>query len=144
MRVQPARPSRPLTTTVTRSAGDASAAWSAAVRPAPPAPRMSTSVSRVAITARGLLDEQTLQQRAALRRGPRLVAERLGHQLAVAADQEHGRRGGDAIGGARVALGVEQDRQHQVVLLHEAGDGGPVLLDVHGVERQTEVLVLAV
>src|SRR2546428_507818 len=45
MRVQPARPRSPLTTTVTRSFGEASAAWSAAQRPAPPAPRMRTSVS---------------------------------------------------------------------------------------------------
>src|SRR3990170_2471901 len=53
MRVQPARPSRPLTTTVTASRGEASAAWSAAQRPAPPAPRTRTSVSRVSITGRG-------------------------------------------------------------------------------------------
>src|SRR5438105_10561649 len=45
MRVQPARPSNPLTTTVTERFGERSAAWSAAQSPAPPAPRIRTSVS---------------------------------------------------------------------------------------------------
>src|SRR3954462_12960165 len=100
MRVQPARPSRPFTTTVTRSAGEASAAWSAAASPAPPAPRTRTSVSRLAITAGGLVCDEPLQQRPALRRGPRLGPQRLGDELAVAPDQEHGRRGRDLVRGA--------------------------------------------
>src|SRR5437868_2647173 len=44
MRVQPARPSNPFTTTVTERLGDRSAAWSAAQSPAPPAPRIRMSV----------------------------------------------------------------------------------------------------
>src|SRR6266542_708763 len=45
MRVQPARPRSPLTTTVTERCGARSAACSAAQRPAPPAPRIRMSVS---------------------------------------------------------------------------------------------------
>src|SRR5262245_4774079 len=49
MRVQPARPSNPLTATVIDSLGERSAAWIAAHRPAPPAPRMRMSVSMLSI-----------------------------------------------------------------------------------------------
>src|SRR5712691_2806761 len=45
MRVQPHLPSRPLTAMVTSRSGAAFLACSAANRPAPPAPRMRTSVS---------------------------------------------------------------------------------------------------
>src|SRR3954466_9346391 len=116
MRVQPARPSRPFTTMVTRSVGEASAAWSAAVRPAPPAPRIRTSVSRVAITARALLGDEPREERPALLRGPGLRAERLGDELAVAADQERRRRGGDLVRAAGVAVDVQKNRHAHGVL----------------------------
>src|SRR5258707_57014 len=53
MRVQPARPKSPLTTTLMASAGEASAACRAAQRPAPPAPRTRMSASTTSITAPG-------------------------------------------------------------------------------------------
>src|SRR5262245_27152020 len=52
MRVQPARPRRPFTTTVTESLGSRSAAWSAAQSPAPPAPRIRMSLSTTSVTRR--------------------------------------------------------------------------------------------
>lgn len=47
--MQPARPSNPLTTTVTDRCGERSAACRAAQSPAPPAPRIRRSVSRMSM-----------------------------------------------------------------------------------------------
>src|SRR5215472_11392991 len=53
MRVQPARPSNPFTTRVTERWGERSAACSAAQSPAPPAPRIRRSVSRMSMARSG-------------------------------------------------------------------------------------------
>src|SRR5215470_5590820 len=53
MRVQPARPSSPFTTTVTERWGERSAACRAAQSPAPPAPRIRRSVSRMSMARSG-------------------------------------------------------------------------------------------
>src|SRR5262245_35931441 len=52
MRVHPARPRSPFTTTVTESFGSRSAACSAAHSPAPPAPRIRMSLSTTSVTRR--------------------------------------------------------------------------------------------
>src|SRR4051794_20764029 len=56
MRVQPHLPSNPLTAIVTSSSGAAFLACKAANSPAPPAPRMRMSVSRLSITDGSRLD----------------------------------------------------------------------------------------
>src|SRR5262249_53343840 len=60
MRVHPARPSNPLTATVIDSLGERSAACSAAQRPAPPAPRIRMSVSRLSIVKSAVIPAVTL------------------------------------------------------------------------------------
>src|SRR5260221_13748975 len=69
MRVQPHLPSRPFTATVIERSGDALCACSAAKSPAPPAPRIRMSVSRVlmgsseAPGARRVDADQSMRQR---------------------------------------------------------------------------------
>src|SRR5439155_23883821 len=68
MRVHPARPSNPLTATAIDSRGERSAACSAAQRPAPPAPRIRMSVSRLSIVKSAVIERRI--------RGARVAASR--------------------------------------------------------------------
>src|SRR6266581_3632181 len=99
MRVQPARPRSPLTTTPTESFADASAAWSAAQRPAPPAPRIRTSK----VTGPGGVPRAGGPCRTSMA-GCRWHR----HEPAVAPHEEHRRRRGDAPGAVHLAVQVEE------------------------------------
>src|SRR5919106_1817291 len=111
---------------------------------APPAPRISTSVSRVSIIGPRSLPQQPLQQGAPGLRGPRLGAQGLGDQRAVAADEEHGRRGGDAVGAADIAFGVEEQRHGQALVLRPGADLAGALLDADGQHHEPAVAVVLV
>src|SRR5882724_4715706 len=147
MRVQPARPSSPFTATVTVSRGARSAMWSAAQRPAPPAPSTRISVSRLSRTrsvaiggvAPRLLrrrGHQGVEEGAACLAVPVAGARGPGHQAPVAADHDRGRGGAHPVLARDRAVAVEEHGGGHARALHVAGHQVPRLLDAHREHRE--------
>src|SRR5580765_289485 len=80
MRVQPHLPSRPFTATVIDSAGFTLCACSAANSPAPPAPRIRMSVSRVLMGSSEARGARRVDTDKSVRQGECLALEAL-HEL---------------------------------------------------------------
>src|SRR5438477_9118309 len=115
MRVQPARPSSPLTTTPTERRADASAAWSAAHRPAPPAPRTRTSTSTRSVN--DSRREERREECPSCRRRPRLGPHGLADEPALTVDDEHRRRRAHPPRARHRPVLIEQDGELQTDLL---------------------------
>src|SRR5882762_10114013 len=154
MRVQPARPSSPFTATVTVSRGARSAMWSAAQRPAPPAPSTRMSVSRLSRTrsvaiggvAPRLLrrrGHQGVEEGAACLAVPVAGARGPGHQTPVAADHDRGRGGAHPVLARDHAVAVEEHGGGHARALHVAGHQVPRLLDAHREHGERLTLPLA-
>src|SRR6267142_2590505 len=147
MRVQPARPSSPFTATVTVSRGARSAMWSAAQRPAPPAPSTRMSVSRLSRTRSAAIGRvaprllrrrghQGVEEGAAGLAVPVAGARGPGHQAPVAPDHDGGRGGPHPVLARHRAVAVEEHGRGQARALRVAGHHVPGLLDAHREHRE--------
>src|SRR6266545_2270537 len=135
MRVQPARPRSPLTTTVTERCGARSAACSAAQRPAPPAPRIRMSVSTTSMapsaeTLTGHRLREVVEEGLLRSVVPGAGARDAADEPHVAADDVDRREGPDAVVGAHAAIRVEEHHRGEAALLHPGGHLLLLLLDV--------------